>query len=390
MVDRIIELNNRSEENIRSTGYAWYLDGDNSDYISSDVIMISQQESSNYIKAAEDCFQLYLNSIQYVNKNNLWSEIGLPDNIIPLIKHDIERNLPHICGRMDLAGGVETLPIRLIEFNADTSTLLPESAYFQSWIYEPIRVKYKGQFNFLITDMSATFRKLRLKYPEKPASLLLTSLGHIEDQLNLQVVTEAAIAAGFDVYYSDLENVVFSDDGVFIETEDGYVQYEYIYKLVPWEFIMFDEPDLMDILTDLSIRTNLIVLNPSYSIALQAKQLMSVMYKNNPSHAHLLATYNKKSHFEGKKHVKKVNFGRLGENVSIVGSDGTVLSKNKGDYGHFTKVYQEFAEMYQDEDGDIYQAGMYLCDGKASCLSFRRRDGLIIDEDAEFVSHVLF
>lgn len=390
MVDRIIELNNRSEENIRSTGYAWYLDGDNSDYISSDVIMITQHESNNYIKAAENCFQLYLDSIQYVNKNNLWSEIGLPDNIIPLIKHDIERNLPHICGRMDLAGGVESLPIRLIEFNADTSTLLPESAYFQSWIYEPIRIEYKGQFNFLITDMSATFRKLRLKYPEKPASLLLTSLGHIEDQLNLQVVTEAAIAAGFDVYYSDLENVVFSDDGVFIETEDGYVQYEYIYKLVPWEFIMFDEPDLMDILTDLSIRTNLIVLNPSYSIALQAKHLMSVMYKNNPSHEHLLATYNKKSHFEGKKHVKKVNFGRLGENVSIVGSDGSVLSKNKGDYGHFTKVYQEYAEMYRDEDGDIYQAGMYLCDGKASCLSFRRRDGLIIDEDAEFVSHVLF
>jgi glutathionylspermidine synthase len=46
--------------------------------------------------------------------------------------------------------------------------------------------------------------------------------------------------------------------------------------------------------------------------------------------------------------------------------------------------------MYADEDGDIYQPSMFLVDGRASCISFRRRDDLIIDDDAEFVPHVIF
>jgi len=393
MVDRIIDLPIEARTIIEEKGFGWFTEGDNDDYVANDAILIHKDEIKAYSKAAEECYRLYAEALEYVQRNDYWSRLGLSPAIIPLIKHDLKRGIPHICGRMDLAGGIDELPLKLIEFNADTGALMPESAYFQSWFHESVRLQFKGQFNYLIQDLTKGFRNLKQKFSNRPATLLLTSLGYPEDRLNLKVIEEAAEAAGFAVDYSDLENVIFDEDGVFLESEgeeENYVQYHFVYKLVPWEFIMLEEPELMDILVDLCTNHDLIVLNPSYTLAYQAKHMMSILYELFPDNPYLLPTYDHASNLRGQKHVQKVNFGRLGENVAVVEGTGDILAETDGDFGHFSKVYQEFAEMYQDEDGDIYQAGLYVCEGKASCLSFRRRDDWIIDDDSEFVSHVLF
>ncbi len=261
-MDRIVPLPGRAATRIRQEGYNWFLDGDNDEYISSDGMLVSQTELDAYKKAAEDCYEIYQAALNYVNQNNLWSKLDLPDAIIPLIKHDLARGLPHICGRFDFAGGIDDIDVKLIEFNADTCTSLPESAYFQNWMYEPVRQEYKGQFNILQLHLKMAFQELRTTYPDKLPTLLLCSLGYIEDQLNLQVIQNAAIEAGFEVDYADLKDVVFAEDGVFLESADGYTQYFYVYKLVPWEFIMFEEPELLKIITELSVKHDLIVLNP--------------------------------------------------------------------------------------------------------------------------------
>lgn len=390
MVDRIIKLPGRAEKTIRDKGYAWFLDGDNDEYLTDDAILISQAETDKLVAASEACFVLYEKALDHISKNDLWSRLGLPSEIIPLIHHDMKRNLPHIIGRLDFAGGIEQMSTKLIEFNADTNTIMPESALFQSWMFEPVKKDYKGQMNYLHKDLVQTFIDLKQQFPDRPATLLLSSLGHVEDRLNLNVIYKAAVEAGFEVEYSDLEKVVFGEDGVFLHATEGYKQYFFFFKLIPWEFIMFEEPDLMKILVDLSINHDLIVLNPSYSIVFQAKHIMSIMYEMFPENEFLLPTYDSKNFLKGKQYVRKGNFGRLGENIKIVDPSGETIAKTKGDFGEFTKIFQEFAEMYADEDGDIYQPSMFLVDGRASCISFRRRDDLIIDDDAEFVPHVIF
>ena len=80
----------------------------------------------------------------------------------------------------------------------------------------------------------------------------------------------------------------------------------------------------------------------------------------------------------------------MGENVKIVEPNGQTLAKTEGMFDEFTRVFQQYAEMYKDEDGDIYQAQMYVAAGEACCLSFRRRDDHIIDDDSEFVTHLIF
>jgi len=392
MVDRLIELGRNVDNVIREKGYEWFVDDDNDEYIADHAIMVSKQEGEAYMRVTEECYKLYQQALEHVHKNNLWQKLGLPAAVIPLIKLDMQRKIPHICGRLDLAGGIEDVPLKLIEFNADTCTILPESAYFQKWIKESEDLHFKNQINFLIADLTRNFKNLKDRFPDKIATLLLTSLGYKEDRLNLNVIHEAAEAAGFEVDYADLEDVVFSDDGVFLENEEeeGFTEYQFIYKLVPWEFIMFEEPELLKILTDLCIHKDLIILNPAYTIALQAKHMMSILYELFPDKPFILPTYDNETALRGKQHVRKVNFGRQGENIEIVSDMGRILDQTEGDFGDFSRVYQEFAEMYKDEDGDIYQAGMYLSNGRASCLSFRRRDSMIIDNDAEFVGHVLF
>ena len=79
---------------------------------------------------------------------------------------------------------------------------------------------------------------------------------------------------------------------------------------------------------------------------------------------------------------------REGENIQVVDEKGRSAAKNLGDFGHFPKIYQAYTQLPEDGDGDIYQAGVYYT-GQASALSFRRRDGLIVDADAEFIGHYL-
>ena len=390
MVDRIIDLPKEARSLIAEAGYGWYQEGDNHDYIADDAIMVHRDEVKAYEAASKAVYKMYQKALDHVREHKLWSRLGIPENIVKLIEFDMDRNLLHICGRFDFAGGIEDLPLKLIEFNADTCTIMPESTYIQSYLYHQVREQSKGQFNYLVDELNQVFRRIKNKFPDRPATLLLTSLGHMEDTLNLNVIKEAAEQAGFEADYADLEDVIFDEDGVFLQQEDVYVQYHFMYKLVPWEFIMLEEPELMDILTDLSINHGLVVMNPAFSIAMQAKHMLTILYELFPESPYLLPTYDEKDSILGSKYVRKTNFGRMGENIKIVDPAGETVAKTKGDFGAFSKVYQQYAEMYQDEDGDIYQGAMYIGSGEPCCLSFRRRDGHIIDDDSEFVTHLIF
>ena len=52
-------------------------------------------------------------------------------------------------------------------------------------------------------------------------------------------------------------------------------------------------------------------------------------------------------------------------------------------------IYQEFAELYKDNYGEYYQPGLYTVMGRAAGLSFRRAEKLIIDNDCQFIPHMI-
>ena len=75
---------------------------------------------------------MYVEAAEHVIKNDLFHEIGIPFNLVEVIKESWENDVHwHLYGRFDLAGGLDGKPIKLLEFNADTPTALFETAIIQ-------------------------------------------------------------------------------------------------------------------------------------------------------------------------------------------------------------------------------------------------------------------
>ncbi len=391
MDSRIIKLPSIRAEELRSLGYHWYLDGDNHDFLVPEMLSLTIPETAGMKMASEELSTCFVEGYKYVNKKNLWDAMCIPKAAVSMIQHSWDYGHAHLLARYDFAGGIEGLPLKLLESNADTATMMPESSVFQKILAKGYDGPSKGQINKLHEDLVAAFKSILEEEPQREPTLLCSSLGFIEDQLNLQIVGKAADEAGFYVQYADLKEVTFSEDeGIFVENEDGsFGQFDFWYKLVPWEFIAYDEPELLRLLSNIVTKDLCYVMNPAYTMLFQSKAFLTILSQLYPRNPRILKAYLEPGRFKGKAYVEKVCYGRMGENITIYDEYGKTVERTGGDFGHFRSIQQEFAQLYTDEKDQVYQAGVYLIRDKMSCISFRRGDNLIIDDDIEFVPHIV-
>lgn len=374
---------------LKELGWDWFAGDGEWLYLAPEMIGVSRTEVAPYNKACEELYQLYLDAAEFVINNDLWNDLNIPPNIVDMIRLTWSKSShQHLIGRFDLAGGLDGLPIKLIEFNSDTPTILAETTFIQKAMLELNGFEEYGQFNNVYKELIDFFQKLKVLNPDKQPTLLVTTMGHEEDIINADVIYDAAEEAGFDVEYRDLEEVTFSpDDGIYAELEEGeYMQFDFWYKIVPWEYIALEEPELMDILTEIVEKDMAMILNPAYTLLFQAKGMMKMLWDLNPGHPLLLETTFKRPAYPDGPYVEKVVYGREGENITIYDKNGEVLDEREGDFYEFPVIYQEFAKLPVDESGNYYQPGIFYVDRPCG-LSFRRRSSLIIDEDSKFVSH---
>jgi len=386
-VDRVVDLEGIPIEEIKREGFDYLLEDG---YLAPEAILIRSDEVGKFSKASRDVYRMFSDTLNRIVKNQTWRGFKIPRKMQELISYSWEQKHKHIIGRFDFGGGIDDSPLKLIEFNADTATMIPESSVIQKEFLPFYSRKDVKQFNYLVEELTNAFKSLKNTtkadfYP----SMLFTTLGYPEDRANVEVLMDAAESVGFDVAYSDLEYIHFDEEqGVLIENSEGeFEKYDFLYKLVPWEFICFEEPDLLSILHEMILGKKVYVINPAYVVAFQSKAFMAMVFESFPNEEILLKTYFEKWRLKGKPYVEKVTFGRLGENIIIYDSKGEIHESTNGDFGHFPKIYQEYTKLYEDDDGETYQGGLYFVDGVPACLSFRRADKLIIDDDAEFIPH---
>jgi len=386
MADRIIDLKQIPERDISNAGYDWYL---HQEYLVTDAIVLEPEEVDNYVRIAEEAIDLFNETVDRILGVADWDKFAFPILMREMIQHSWERRDVHLIGRFDLSGGILGMQSKIYELNADTPTMLPETSVFQPLFKEQIRRSDFVQFNKLRIELVNTFKSLAKAYPHRAKTILVTSLGYEEDVLNANVIVEIAEEAGFEAQYSDLENVVFEDDGVYLDFDDeSDMRYDYMFKLVPWEFIMYEEPELLEILHRLQMEDLVYIMNPAYTALMQSKAILPYISANFEEEFILKSSFNKED-FKGEPHVEKVVFGRLGENIKIIDKSGGSVASNDGDFGEFEKIYQAFSPLYQDDDGDYYQPGIYVVDTHAAALSFRRCDNIIINDDSEFIPHLI-
>ena len=387
------KLNPLTDEYLESIGFVWHTDKDNSSYISDEVIVINEDEANAYYDAVNELYDMFAEAGQFVIDNDLFHELNIPFNLVEIIKESWENDVHwHLYSRFDLAGGIDGKPIKLIEFNADTPTSLFETAIIQWAMLKANGLDEMSQFNNLYEALKDNFKRIITldsdieKFEEYYSNLgwkiLFSSISSSSEDINTTKLLEhIASEAGFNTDFEFIENVQFSDDGIFKDDE----LFEFWFKLIPWENIAIEESELALILTEIIKEKKAIIFNPAYTLMFQSKGFMKILWDLYPNHPLLLETS-----FEplvGKKQVEKRCFGREGANVKIINADQSIEEETNGEYEGHKAVYQEYVEFPKDSNGNSYQAGVFYA-YEACGLGFRK-GGKILNNMSKFVGHIV-
>jgi glutathionylspermidine synthase len=379
-------------EYLESLGFVWHTDRDDSSYISDELVVISEEEAEAYYEATNTLYDMVVEAAEYVIENNLFHEIGIPFNLVEVIKASWENDVHwHLYGRFDLAGGVDGKPIKLLEFNADTPTALFETAIIQWAMLKKNGLEEAHQFNALYEALVDNFKRLVTLEEDISTfeerydgwNFLFTSVkGNSEEENTVRLLQHIATEAGFNTEFAYIDEIEFSpDEGIFYQDKN----YELWFKLIPWEDIALEESDLAMLLTNIIKIQKAIIFNPAYTLLFQSKGLLKILWDLYPNHPLLL-----ESSFEplqGKKQVKKPVFGREGGSVAILDENGQESESIEGDYSNHKMVYQAYTELPSDTQGQSYQAGVFYA-YEACGLGFRK-GGKILDNMSKFVGHIV-
>ena len=390
---KLKQLEPLSNEYLESIGFSWHTDLDKSSYISNDVVVLSEDEANAYYEATNELYDMFCEAGQYVIDNDLFHDINIPFNLVEIIKESWEEDVHwHLYSRFDLAGGMDGKAIKLIEFNADTPTSLFETAIIQWALLKKNGLDEAKQFNNLYEAIKDNFKRLitldsdvekfEEYYKDLGWKILFSSISSSsEDENTTKLLQHIANEAGFNTEYEYIENVQFSDEG--IHKDD--VNFEFWFKLIPWEDIAIDENELALIINEIIKSKKCIIFNPAYTLMFQSKAMMKILWDIYPNHPLLLETSYEP--LVNTKQVEKRCFGREGANIAIVNADNSLDMKTDGEYEGYKAIYQEFYEFNQDEDGAYYQAGVFYA-YEACALGFRK-GGKILDNMSKFVGHII-
>ncbi|QOR63014.1 glutathionylspermidine synthase family protein [Sulfurovum sp. ST-21] len=379
-------------EYLESLGFVWHTDSDATPYVSDQLVILSKAEAEAYYKAGNELYDMFVAAAQYVIDNNLFHEIGIPFNLVELIKESWETDIHwHLYGRFDLAGGVDGSPIKLLEFNADTPTALFETAIVQWALLKQNGMEETAQFNGVYEAILDNFKRL-VTLEENVATFeacyegwkfLFTSVrGNSEEENTVRLLQHIATEAGYITEFAYMDEVEFDEnEGIFYNQE----QYELWFKLIPWEDIALEEPDLAMILTNIIKNQKAIIFNPPYTLLFQSKGLLKILWDLYPNHPLLLETSFEP--LQNTKQVQKPVFGREGESVRILDENITLIEGTEGDYDNHKMVYQTYVELPSDSKKSSYQAGLFFA--YESCGVGFRKGGKILNNTSKFVGHLL-
>ena len=390
---KLLQVTPLTPDYLESLGFVWHTDSDETPYVSDKLVLLTPKEAEAYYHAGNTLYEMFIEAAQHVIDNNLFHEIGIPFNLVELITESWENDIHwHLYGRFDLAGGIDGKPIKLLEFNADTPTALFETAIVQWAMLKQNDMEETAQFNGVYEALLDNFKRLvtlsedvsdfETRY--EGWKFLFTSIrGNSEEENTVRLLQHIATEAGYKTEFAYIDEVEFDEkEGIFFKEQ----QYELWFKLIPWEDIALEEPDLAMMLTNIVKNQKAIIFNPAYTLLFQSKGLLTILWELYPDHPLLLETSFEPLGTE--RMVQKPVFGREGESVRILDEHGSFIEgEEEGAYDSHKMVFQEYVELPSDIEGSSYQAGLFYA--YESCGIGFRKGGKILDNMSKFVGHVV-
>ncbi|MFF2998343.1 glutathionylspermidine synthase family protein [Streptomyces sp. NPDC057950] len=344
------------------------------------------------VEALEDTVaelhRMCLAAAGHIVEANRFADLGITDpRVVRAVTEAWHRRaeLPSVYGRFDLRYD-GTGPARLLEYNADTPTSLVEAASAQ-WFWMEDRFPGADQWNSLHERLVAAWRKqAALLPPGSPLYFAHSAEDELgEDLMTVAYLKETAEQAGLDTDWISVEEIGWDPlSGRFVDNRLRFIRA--CFKLYPWEWLTTDRfaGHVLDTLDNGGGTGSTMWIEPAWKMLLSNKALLAILWELYPGHPNLLA-----AHLDGPRdlaattgYVAKPLLGREGAGVTVhePGADPVLRDE--------PCCYQELAPL-PSFDGNHVVLGAWVVEDEPAGLGIRESAGLITDEYARFLPHVI-
>ncbi|SEC66991.1 glutathionylspermidine synthase family protein [Streptomyces sp. TLI_105] len=339
-------------------------------------------------EVVEELHALCLTAAAHIVEHDRFAELGITDpKLAGLVAESWRRRaeLPSLYGRFDLRYD-GTGPAKMLEYNADTPTSLVEAASPQ-WFWMEERFPGADQWNSLHERLVDAWKRQAHLLPPGPVHFAHSDGDELgEDLMTVAYLRETAQQAGLDTEALSVERIGWDRlSRRFVDDRLRFIRS--CFKLYPWEWLTTDRfgPHVLDTLDNGGGTGTTCWIEPAWKMLLSNKALLAILWELNPGHPNLLPAY-----LDGPRElasttgwVAKPLLGREGAGVTLHQA-GTEPFVRDGE----ACCYQELAPL-PDFDGNRVVLGAWVVEDEAAGLGIRESTGLITDEYARFLPHVI-
>ncbi|MVO83598.1 glutathionylspermidine synthase family protein [Streptomyces sp. p1417] len=342
-------------------------------------------------EVVEELHTMCLAAAAHIVEHDRLADLGITEpHLASLVTEAWRRRdeLPSLYGRFDLRYDGSGAPAKLLEYNADTPTSLVEAASPQ-WFWMEERFPGADQWNSLHERLVDAWRKQAPLLPPGSPLYFAHSAGDElgEDLMTVAYLRETADQAGLATDAISVEDIGWDRlSRRFVDKKLRFIRS--CFKLYPWEWLTTDRfaPYVLETLDNGGGTGTTLWIEPAWKMLLSNKALLAVLWELYPGHPNLLA-----AHLDGPRdlatttgYVAKPLLGREGAGVTVH-EPGLPPS---GPPRREPCCYQELAPL-PDFDGNRVVLGAWVVEDEAAGLGIRESSGLVTDEYARFLPHVI-
>ncbi|MFF4478198.1 glutathionylspermidine synthase family protein [Streptomyces sp. NPDC021218] len=340
-------------------------------------------------EVVEELHRMSLAAAAHIVETGRFADLGIDDpRLAGLIAESWHRRAeqPSVYGRFDLRYDGESGPAKLLEYNADTPTSLVEAASAQ-WFWMEDRFPGADQWNSLHERLVDAWRTQAGLLPPGTPLYFAHSAGDElgEDLMTVAYLRETADQAGLSTEAISMEDIGWERlSGRFVDKRFRFIRS--CFKLYPWEWLATDRfgPQVLDTLDNGGGTGSTLWIEPAWKMLLSNKALLAVLWELFPDHPNLLPAY-----LDGPRELARANgyvakplLGREGAGVTVHPPGEEPVLRDE------PCCYQELAPL-PDFDGNRVVLGTWVVEGEAAGLGIRESAGLVTDEYARFIPHVI-
>ncbi|MBO8188080.1 glutathionylspermidine synthase family protein [Streptomyces spirodelae] len=340
-------------------------------------------------EVVEELHGMCLRAAAHIVAENRFADLGITDRaLVDRVAESWRRRdeLPSLYGRFDLHYDGRGGPAKLLEYNADTPTSLVEAASPQ-WFWMEERFPGADQWNSLHERLVEVWKKqAALLPPGAPVHFAHSARDELgEDLMTVAYLQETAEQAGLETVAIPVEEIGWDRlSGRFVDQRLKFVRA--CFKLYPWEWLASDRfgPHVLETLDNGGGTGTTMWIEPAWKMLLSNKALLAILWELFPGHPNLLPAY-----LDGPRELARTTgwaakplLGREGAGVTLhdPGTDASVRDE--------PCCYQALCPL-PDFDGNRTVLGTWVVDGEAAGLGIRESAGLVTDEYARFLPHVI-